>query len=393
MAAALDGIRIIDMAWQGPGTFCSTILGDLGAEVIKVYEAHPERRGGPLVFMYPDSPIFPGWRNCKTMGLNLKSKEGLSIFRKLAKTADIIIEGFRPGTTKRLSVDYDTVKKINPRIIYASLTGYGQDGPYRDVVGHDINYISIGGLLGTTRGSDGAPVIPRTVLADFAAGGMAAVIGILAALTARDKSGRGQYVDVSMTDAIVGLMMPVLLPALLGETVSEQGETIATGEEQRPWYNVYKTKDGKYISVGSVEPWFYANLCRLLGREDFIEHQYAEGEKRDEILRYFKQTFLTKTRDEWLKILRQKDTCVAPVYSPEEVISDPHLIARGMIVKVPHPTLGQARQIGPIIKLSRSPFKARNWAQRFGQHTDEILLGLGYKKARIKKLRDAEVIG
>ena len=393
MAAALDGIRIIDMAWQGPGTFCSTILGDLGAEVIKVYEAHPERRGGPLVFMYPDSPIFPGWRNCKTMGLNLKSKEGLSIFRKLAKTADIIIEGFRPGTTKRLSVDYDTVKKINPRIIYASLTGYGQDGPYRDVVGHDINYISIGGLLGTTRGSDGAPVIPRTVLADFAAGGMAAVIGILAALTARDKSGRGQYVDVSMTDAIVGLMMPVLLPALLGETVSEQGETIATGEEQRPWYNVYKTKDGKYISVGSVEPWFYANLCRLLGREDFIEHQYAEGEKRDEILRYFKQTFLTKTRDEWLKILRQKDTCVAPVYSPEEVISDPHLIARGMIVKVPHPTLGQAKQIGPIIKLSRSPFKARNWAQRFGQHTDEILLGLGYKKARIKKLRDAEVIG
>jgi len=393
MAAALDGIRVIDMAWQGPGTFCSTILGDLGAEVIKVYEAHPERRGGPLVFMYPDSPIFPGWRNCKTMGLNLKTKEGLSIFRKLAKTADIIIEGFRPGTTKRLGVDYDTIKKINPRIVYASLTGYGQDGPYRDVVGHDINYISIGGLLGTTRASDGTPVIPRTVLADFAAGGMAAVIGILAALTARDKSGKGQYVDVSMTDAIVGLMMPVLLPSLLGETVSEQGETIATGEQQRPWYNVYKTKDGKYISVGSVEPWFYANLCRLLGREDFIEHQYAEGEKRDEILRYFKQTFLTKTRDEWLKILRQKDTCVAPVYSPEEVISDPHLIARGMIVKVPHPDMGQARQIGPIIKLSRSPFKARNWAQRFGQHTDEILLGLGYKKARIKKLRDAEVIG
>jgi crotonobetainyl-CoA:carnitine CoA-transferase CaiB-like acyl-CoA transferase len=393
MAAALDGIRVIDMAWQGPGTFCSTILGDLGAEVIKVYEAHPERRGGPLVFMYPDSPIFPGWRNCKTMGLNLKTREGLSIFRKLAKTADIIIEGFRPGTTKRLGVDYDAMKKINPRTIYASLTGYGQDGPYRDVVGHDINYISIGGLLGTTRGSDGAPVIPRTVLADFAAGGMAAVIGMLAALTARDKSGKGQYVDVSMTDAIVGLMMPVLLPALLGETISEQGENIATGEEQRPWYNVYKTKDGKYISVGSVEPWFYTNLCKLLGREDFIEHQYAEGEKREEILQYFKQTFLTKTRDEWLKILRQKDTCVAPVYSPEEVISDPHLIARGMIAKVPHPTMGQARQIGPIIKLSRSPFKARNWAQRFGQHTEEIMRKLGYKKARIKKLRDAEVIG
>ena len=393
MAAALDGIRVLDMAWQGPGTFCSTILGDLGAEVIKIYEAHPERRGGPLAFMYPDTPIFPGWRNCKTMGLNLKSKEGLCIFRRLAKISDVIIEGFRPGTTKRLKVDYDAIKKINARIIYASLTGYGQDGPYRDVVGHDINYISIGGLLGTNRASDGTPVIPRTVLADFAAGGMAAVIGILAALTERERSGKGQYVDVSMTDAIVGLMMPVLLPALIGETISEQGENIATGEQPRPWYNVYKTKDGKYISVGSVEPWFYANLCQLLGCEDFIEHQYAEGEKRDEILQYFKKTFLTRTRDEWLKILRQKDTCVAPVYAPEEVIRDPHLIARGMIVKVPHPRLGQAKQIGPIIKLSRSPFKARNWAQRFGQHTDEIMLELGYKKARNKKLREAEVIG
>jgi len=393
MAAALDGIRVLDMAWVGPGTFCSTILGDLGAEVIKIYEAHPERRGGPLVFMYPDTPIFPGWRNCKTLGLNLKSKEGLSIFRKLAKTADVITESFRPGTTKRLGVDYDTIKKVNSRIIYASLSGYGQDGPYRDVVGHDINYIAIGGLLGTTRAADGTPVIPRTVLADFAAGGMATVIGILAAVAARERSGKGQYVDVSMTDAMVGLMMPVLLPSLISETISEQGENIATGEEKRPWYNVYKTKDGKYISLGSVEPWFYANLCQLLGREDFIEHQYAEGEKRDEILQYFKQTFLTKTRDEWLKILRQKDTCVAPVYSPEEVISDPHLIARGMFVSVPHPTMGLARQIGPIIKLSKSPFKARNWAQRFGQHTDEIMRELGYKKARIKKLRDAEVIG
>ncbi|HUV51506.1 MAG TPA: CaiB/BaiF CoA-transferase family protein [Dehalococcoidia bacterium] len=393
MATALDGIRVLDMAWQGPGTFCSTILGDLGAEVIKVYEAHPERRGGPLAFMYPDTPIFPGWRNCKTMGINLKTKEGLSIFRKLAKTADVIMEGFRPGATKRLKVDCDSMKKVNPRIVYASLSGYGQDGPYRDVVGHDINYIAIGGLLGTTRGSDGTPVIPRTVLADFAAGGMSTVIGILAALMAREKSGKGQYVDVSMTDAIVGLMMPVLLPSLIGETISEQGETIATGEEQRPWYNVYQTKDGKYISVGSVEPWFYTNLCQLLGCEDFIEHQYAEGEKRDEILQYFKKTFLTKTRDEWLKILRQKDTCVAPVYSPEEVIRDPHLIARGMIVKVPHPILGQAKQIGPIIKLSKSPFKARNWAQRFGQHTDEIMRQLGYTKARIKKLREAEIIG
>ena len=392
MAAPLEGTRMLDMAWQGPGAFCATMLGDLGAEVIKVYEAHPERRGGALLLMYPDSPIFPGWRNCKNMCVNLKSEEGRQIFFELAGTADVITEGFRPGTVKRLGVDYDTVKDLNPGIVYCSLTGYGQDGPYRDIVGHDINYISIGGFLGTTKGADGTPVIPRTVLADFAAGGMCAVIGILSALMAREKTGRGQYVDVSMTDAIVELMMTVLFPALLGEVVSEKGETTATGERPRPWYNVYKTKDDKYISVGSVEPWFYANLCRLLGREDFTEHQYAEGEKREEIHRYFKEAFSSKTRDEWLEILRKEDTCIAPVYTPEEAVRDPHLKARNMITEVDHPTMGRARQIGSMIKLSESKFEARYWSQRFGQHTDEILLELGYDKARIEELRAADII-
>ncbi|MEE8372892.1 MAG: CaiB/BaiF CoA-transferase family protein [Dehalococcoidia bacterium] len=393
MTLPLEGIRILDMAWQGPGVFCATILGDLGAEVIKVYETHPERRGGPILFMYPDSPIFPGWRNCKTMGLNLKTDEGRDIFYELARTADVITEGFKPGTTRRLGVDYDTMKEVNPRVVYASLSGYGQDGPYRDIVGHDINYISVAGLLGTLKPPVGPPVVPRTVLADFAAGGMCAVIGIMAALMGREKTGTGQYVDVSMTDAVVELMMPVLFPSLIGETISEQGESIATGEEQRPWYNAYETKDGKYISVGSVEPWFYANLCRLLGREDFIEHQFAEGEKREEIMQYFKETFLTRARDEWLEILRQEDTCVAPVLSPKEVVSDPHFLARKMIVELDHPTMGKAKQIGSMIKLSDSQLQARNWSQRFGQHTDEILLELGYDKTRIDALRQAEVIG
>jgi len=393
MTAPLDKTRILDMAWQGPGTFCATMLGDLGADVIKVYEARPERRGGPLLLMYPDAPIFPGWRNCRTMGVNLKTEEGRRIFYELARTADVITEGFRPGTTKRLGVDYPTVSEINPRLVYCSLTGYGQTGPYRDVVGHDINYISVGGLLGTLRPAGGPPVIPRTVLADFAAGGMCAVIGILAALMGRERTGRGQYVDVSMTDAVVELMMPVLFPALMGQVISEQGETTATGERPRPWYNVYETKDGKYISVGSVEPWFYANLCRLLGREDFSEHQYAEGEKREEIERYFTDVFRTRTRDQWLQVLRQLDTCVAPVYSPEEAVADPHLIAREMIVEVEHPTLGRARQIGSMIKLSDSAFRARTWSRRFGQHTDEILLEMGYDQARIDELRAAEIVG
>ena len=379
------------MAWLGPGPFCSTLLGDLGAEVIKIYEARPERRGGPVMFIFSNLPDFPGWRNCKTMGLDLKAEEGRGIFYDLARTADVVMEGFRPGVMKRLGVDYDTIKKVNPRIVYASLTGYGQEGPYRDVVGHDINYLSIGGLLGMTGLPGGPPVIPGTVLADFAAGGMSAAVGILAALTARGRTGKGQYVDVSLTDAVVELTSLQIIPYLIVGIVPKRGETMLTGEW--PWYNVYETKDGKYISIGALEPWFYANLCQLLGREDFIEHQYAEGEKREEIFQSFRETFLTKTRDEWVEILRRKDTCVAPVYSIDELVSDPQLIARGMITEVDHPTLGRIKQVGSMIKLSESPFQVRNWSQRFGQHTEEILTGLGYSKEDIDRLREIEVIG
>jgi len=391
MTAALEGIRILDMAWLGPGPFCSTLLGDLGAEVIKIYEARPERRGGPVMFIFSNLPDFPGWRNCKTMGLDLKAEEGRGIFYDLARTADVVMEGFRPGVMKRLGIDYDTIEKVNPRIVYASLTGYGQDGPYRDVVGHDINYLSIGGLLGMTGLPGGPPVIPGTVLADFAAGGMSAAVGILAALTARGRAGKGQYVDVSLTDAVVELTSLQIIPYLIVGIVPKRGETMLTGEW--PWYNVYETKDGKYISIGALEPWFYANLCQLLGREDFIEHQYAAGEKREEIFQSFRETFLTKNRDEWVEILRRKDTCVAPVYSIDELVSDPQLIARGMITEVDHPTLGRIKQVGSMLKLSESPFQVRNWSQRFGQHTEEILTGLGYSKEDIDRLREIEVIG
>jgi crotonobetainyl-CoA:carnitine CoA-transferase CaiB-like acyl-CoA transferase len=325
------------------------------------------------------------------MGLNLKSQEGREIFYKLTGTADVITEGYRPGVVKRLAVDYDTVRKVNPRIVYASLTGYGQNGPYRDFVGHDINYISIGGLLGMTGQPDGSPVIPGTLIADFASGGMNAVIGILSALLAREKTGVGQYVDVSMTDGIVGLMLPQIEPYLNEGRVVERGKTMSTGEW--PWYNIYQTKDGKYISIAALEPFFYANLCKLLGREDLIEHQFAEREKREEIFSCFREIFSTKSRDEWVEMLRQKDTCVSPVYSPDEVASDPHLVFRGMIAEVDHPSMGRIKQVGLMIKLSDSPFRVRNWSTRFGQHSEEILLDLGYSKTDIGRLMEAEVVG
>jgi crotonobetainyl-CoA:carnitine CoA-transferase CaiB-like acyl-CoA transferase len=391
MRLPLQGIRILDMAWFGPGPFCATLLGDLGADIMKVHEPDPERRGGLVKFAFPASPEFPGMRNCRTIGLDLKAEKGRSIFYDLAKTADVITESYRPGVVKRLGVDYDAIREINPRIVYCSLTGYGQDGPYRDVVGHDLNYISVGGLLGMTGAAGGPPAIPGTLMADFAAGGMAAAVGILAALMARHETGRGQFVDVSLTDGVVEMMSLYINPYLVFGTDSTRGETIFTG--QYPWYDVYETKDGKYISVAAFEAWFYANLCRLLGREDFIEHQFAEGEKREDIRRYFKEAFLTRTRDEWVETLRTEDTCVAPVYTMDELVSDPHLLARGMIREMAHPVLGRVKQVGSMLKLSDSPFQVRNWCTRFGQHTDEILVGLGYDADRVGALRQAAVIG
>ena len=387
---ALQGIKVLDMTWVGPGPFCTTLLGDLGAEVIKIHESHPEHRGGLILQVFPNSSDFPGFRNCKTVGLNLKTEEGRKIFHDLSKTADVVIEGSRPGVMKRLGIDYATIKKMNPAIVYASLTGYGQDGPYRDLVGHDINYISIGGLLGITGLAGGEPVIPGIPIADFAGGGLSAAVAILAALMARERTGKGQFIDVSITDTMVGLMSIWINPYLSWEIACQRGATWLSG--QWPWYNTYKTKDGRYISVGSLEAGFYTNLCQLLGREDFIEHQYAEGKKREEIFRYFKKTFLTKTRDEWVRILRQKDTCVAPVYSIDELVSDPQLLARGMIKEMPHPVLGKIKQVGFMLKLLNSPCEIRNWSTRFGQHTEEVMLELGYDSAKIKALRKKEVI-
>lgn len=389
-AAGLHGIRVLDMALFGPGPLCATILGDLGAEVIKIHEPHPERRGGPIMIQLPDLPAFPGLRNCKTMGLNLKDEQGRSIFYEMARNADVVTESFRPGVVKRLGVDYSSIRKLNPTIVYASITGFGQDGPYRDVVGHDINYISLSGLLGMTGPSDGAPVIPGTLIADFAAGGMTAAIGILAALTARERTGEGQYVDVSMTDALVVLMAEWIKPYLAGGEMPRRGETMFTGKW--PWYNVYQTKDGKYISIGAVEPWFYSNLCHLLDREDLVQHQYAEGEKLEEVFGFFRETFLTKTRDEWVEILRREDVCVAPVYSIDEVVRDPQLMHREIIMEMPHPILGSTRQVGPIVKLSKSPLQVRNWSTRFGQHTEEMLRELGYDSSRIDALRKAGIV-
>jgi crotonobetainyl-CoA:carnitine CoA-transferase CaiB-like acyl-CoA transferase len=393
MAMALEGIRIIDLTRLAPGPYCTMLLADLGADVIKI-----EPGGGRAALM-----VLPQTgeeeerrrahnaegRNKRSIVMNLKVKESREVFYKLAEKADVIIEEFRPGVMKRLGVDYETIKEINPRVIYCSLTGYGQDGPYEQFAGHDINYISIGGAQGIIGERGGRPVVITNLIADYAAGGMHAAIGILAALMARERTGKGQHVDIAMTDGVVSMMHSEVASYFATGRVPVPGNILMFSG--CPYYGIYETKDGNYISLGALEPWFYENLCKALGREDFVAHQWND-EKWEEIGSCFREIFLTKTRDEWVELLRQIDTCVAPVYSLDEISSDPQLVHRKMVVDIDHPTLGKVKQVGISVKLSETPGSIRSIAPRPGEHTEKILLDLGYTKEGIEELRKSGAI-
>jgi crotonobetainyl-CoA:carnitine CoA-transferase CaiB-like acyl-CoA transferase len=381
---ALEGIRVLDMARLGPGPHCARILADLGADVIKVEEPGEGagRRAGRAI-RFPSHAAIR--RNSRSVAINLKHEEGRAVFLRLAATADVVTEGFRPGVVKRLGVDYEAVRAVKPDIVYASLTGYGQDGPYAGYVGHDINYQALTGLIDMTGPAGGPPAIPGNAIADNAGGGMNAAIGILAAILVRDRTGRGQHVDMAMVDGLASMMFLTLDGYLTSGETPHRGQTLLTGAY--PWYNLYETADGKYVSVGAIEPWFYENLCRALGREEFAEHQYAEGAKRDEIFAAFREAFRTKSRDDWVAELMPAETCVAPVYSVEEVAADPHLRHRGLIVDDPSP------QVGVMVKLSETPGGIRTPGPEIGADTDQILRDLGYNGEAVAALREAGAVG
>ena len=388
MVLPLEGIRVLDLTWLLPYT---TILADFGAEVIKVEE--PTRgdysRWMPPLIKGQGAYFLSIHRNKKSITLNLKTEKGKEIFYKLAEKSDVVIESFRPGVTKRLGVDYETIKKINPKIVYCSVSGYGQDGPYKDLPGHDINYIAIGGILGLTGQYGGPPIIPGIQIADLAGGCMLATISILIALIAREKTGEGQYIDVSMTDGVVSLLTHTSALYFAEGKPPERGGTNLTG--YFPCYNVYEAKDGKYISIGCLEERFWRNLCKAIGKEEFAEHQW-DTNKREEIFSALKKIFKTKTRDEWFKELSKMDVCVGPVYSLDEVFQDPQITHRKMAVEIEHPTIGKIKILGIPIKFSETPGKIRTPAPGFGEHTEEILKMLGYNQKEIEEFKKSEII-
>jgi crotonobetainyl-CoA:carnitine CoA-transferase CaiB-like acyl-CoA transferase len=366
------------------------LLGDLGADVILV-EATPgagrrmDTGGSSRTQAYNALG-----RNKRSIGLNLKDPQAQEAFLRLAETADVVVEGFRPGVVKRLGADYETVSKRNPRIVYCSLSGYGQTGPYSQLVGHDINYISLGGALGAIGWPGTPPAIPLNVIADFAGGGLYSAYAILAAIVAREKTGRGQYVDMAMSDGVTSLLAMSVGQFFGAGLVPKPGAEFLNGA--LPCYSVYECADGKWISLGSLEPWFWKETCEALGCEEYIPHQ-NNREKFPEMFGYLRGKFKEKTRDEWFEELRQRDICVGRVLALDEVFEDPHTQAREMMIEVDHPEFGKVKQVGIGPKFSETPGRVRSTAPIRGTHTDEVLREAGFSEAEVAALREAGAAG
>jgi crotonobetainyl-CoA:carnitine CoA-transferase CaiB-like acyl-CoA transferase len=390
----LDHIRVLDLTRIGPGPHCTMILGDLGADVIRIEEPGGGRRAtmeratlteGEERQERRRAAFNAVNRNKRSITLNLKDPEAKAAFLDLARSADVVLEGFRPGVTARLGIDYETLAGLNPRLIYCSISGYGQDGPYRLVVGHDINYIAMAGALSMFGEKDGPPAFPSNLVGDYGGGSMLAVTAILTALVARERTGRGQYLDVAMTEGVMLLAAAHFSASLADGVPMLRGESRLTGAV--PHYQAYRCADGGYIAVGANEPWFFDNLCRELGAEQFVGRSAAAGAEREAIFAFFRAAFARRTRDEWWEQLRDKDVCAAPVYTLLEAANDPQLRARGMIVDVPDEEFGAVPQLGIAVRLSETPGAIRRPPPARGADTEAVLREAGWSEERIAALR------
>jgi crotonobetainyl-CoA:carnitine CoA-transferase CaiB-like acyl-CoA transferase len=353
------------------------LLADLGADVIIL-----ERPGvGNPARVLPHFLEITN-RNKRSLTVNLKSKKGKDIFFKLAEKCDVIIECMRPGVVDRLGIGYNAIKDINPQLVYCSVSGYGQDGPYRDWPAHDSSYQGIAGVLDfTPRDAEGVPQLPGILVADLSAG-MFAAVSILGALLARDKLGTGQYIDVSMTDGLVSWLSVPL------------GQYFATGMSPRqgsgePAMGVFTAKDGKFLTLSIAhEDYFWNNLCHAIGKPEFADMPRQERwQRRDELAAMLKKALLTKTRDEWVKALIEADVPCAPVLSLEEVVADKHLRHRGVFPEVKDAKGGKVKQVAFPARFSETQPRIGRLPPALGEHTQEILEWLGYTSAEIKDLR------
>ena len=393
----LDGLKVIDMCNRLNGSYVAMFLGDFGADVIRVDPPWP---GTSFVYGVPEDRLAAYWctdRNKRSMVLNLKDDSAREVFMQLVKKADVLIEGNRPGAMDKLGVGYSVLAEQNPRLIYAALSGFGQDGPYKMMPAHDMNYVALSGAMSLIGEKDGQPYMPSNLVADIGGAGMHALVGILLALISRERTGRGQFVDISYLDSVISLLAFDISGYFASGVVPHRGETQSTGSEV--WGQVWRCKDGQYFCTGATEPKFWANLCSAIGRDDLVaartphtDRDLSE-EQKAKIKKELADIFVTKTRDEWFEIVKNLDTCATPVYNIDEAVKDPHVLARDMVVELDHPIFGKVKQPGLAIKLSDTPGSIRNLGVPKGTNTEEIIAELGYNEAEIAAMKERGALG
>lgn len=385
--AALEGVTVLDFSTVGPATRCARILADYGARVIKV-GVPPKKMGlqtQPAFWSYSAN------RGLEQVRIDLKAPEGKEAFLALAKSADVVIESYRPGVMKKLGLSYEELRAVNPRVILCSTSGFGQDGPASLQAGHDINYLAVGGYLHTSnRRGDGGPPIPGATVADSAAGGMHAALSIFAALLRRERTGEGEYLDVCVAEGVLWLTSLYVDQYLATGEAGGPGHDVLTG--RYACYDIYGCKDGKWLAVGAIEGHFYANLCRALGCEQWLEHQYDDA-VQDDMRRDLAAAFATRTRDDWAAELAPANTCVAPVYTIEELVRDPQFEARGIFSEAVHPEHGTFRQVAPAfagMERPTAPVPVPDWSRT---NTEDLLAEAGVSAEAIAQMREAGIIG
>ena len=377
---------MVDLTRYIPGPYCTMLLGDLGADVIKVEEppiGDPTRAVPPAVG--ETSAVFGALnRNKRSIAVDIRSEAGAAVVQRLAEGADVFVEAFRPGVLGRRGLGALALCARNPRLVYCSLTGYGQSGPLASRAGHDIDYLALGGFLGSNRDGDGRPVLPLTQVADMTAG-LLATVGVLAALQARERTGRGQVVDASLLEGVLSLMtLPAARLLAGGALVNELAGTHAC-------YHVFRCQDGKHLAVGALEPKFWEALCDTLELGDLLARQWEGGKKREETIGRLAAAFAGADRDEWVSRFKGVDACVEPVLDLGEALGQPQVEARRAVVEQP---AGEVvlRTVSSPIRLSQTPVSVRHDAPGFGVHTDEVLRELGYAAGEIGAMREAGVV-
>ena len=394
-SGALSGVKVLDLSRLLPGGFCSLMLADFGAEVLKVedtgmgdyvrwaiprYEG-AEESAGAAYFLALN-------RGKKSIRINLKSDGGREVLLKLVREYDVVLESFRPGVLDRLGVGYDRLRQENPKLVYCAITGYGQDGPYRDRSGHDMNYLGLIGLLGLTGDADGPPVQAAGQIADLGGGALMAAFGILAALRERDSSGEGQLVDISMADGALSWLAMVAARYFADRAAPQRGDLELAGS--LICYRPYACADG-YVTLGALEPKFWQAWCRGVDREDLIPRQFERpgSDAHAEVER----VFMERTRAEWQEFATHHDCCLEPVLGLDEALDSDLVRERGMVAELEQPGVDEpVKVVGSPVKLSRTPARTDVPGPVLGQHTHDVLSGLGYSDDDIAALADAGAV-